>query len=143
MVAESQRHPAYRVLIQVEELGPVRIAQLIATVDTPWRFRTKRPFWKYLGLVVETRTTADHEMRAEAEEAVRPDARVEPGPQPAAEDGVQKRRHACLPGAYGEYYQRLLETGMREEMARLAVARKLATVLAVWIVERVSTWGGS
>ena len=41
--------------------------------------------------------------------------------------------HACHCGAYREYYERLLKTGMREEMARLAVARKLsATVLAVW-----------
>jgi transposase len=61
MVAESQRQPAYRVLA-VEELGPLRIAQLMATVDTSWRFRTKRPFWKYLELAVETRTTTDHEI---------------------------------------------------------------------------------
>jgi hypothetical protein len=41
--------------------------------------------------------------------------------------------HASHCGAYREYYEGLLKTGMRAEMARLAVARKLsATVLAVW-----------
>src|SRR5919197_1242294 len=46
MVAESRRHPAHGVLSQVPELGPVRVAQIMATVDTPFRFRTKRTFWK-------------------------------------------------------------------------------------------------
>ena len=137
MVAESKRQPAYRVLIQVAELGPVRIAQLIGTVDTPWRFRTKRPFWKYLGLAVETRTTADHEI-----ENGRVQKRKKQFVQTRGLNPDYNRRlkmvfksaatHACH-GAYRDYYQGLLETGMREEMARLAVARKLAaTVLAVW-----------
>ncbi len=62
MVAESTKHEAHRILSQVPELGPVRVAQIIATVDTPYRFRTKRPFWNYLGLAVETRTSSDHEV---------------------------------------------------------------------------------
>ena len=41
--------------------------------------------------------------------------------------------HACHCGAYREYYEGLLKNGMREEMARLSVARKLAAVvLSVW-----------
>jgi transposase len=137
MVTESKRHPAYRVLNQVAELGPVRIAQLIATVDTPWRFRTKRPFWKYLGLAVETRTSADHEI-----EAGQVRKRRKQFVQTRGLNQDYNRRlklvfksaatHACH-GAYREYYEGLLQTGMREEMARLAVTRKLAaTVLAVW-----------
>jgi transposase len=137
MVAESKRHPAYRVLIQVAELGPVRIAQLIATVDTPWRFRTKRPFWKYLGLAVETRTTADHEIEAGHVRKRRKQFVQTRGLNPDYNRRLKMvfksaATHACH-GAYREYYQGLLETGIREEMARLAVARKLAaTVLAVW-----------
>jgi transposase len=137
MVTESKRQPAYRVLIQVAELGPVRIAQLMGTVDRPWRFRTKRPFWKYLGLAVETLTTADHEI-----ETGRVRKRKKQFVQARGLNRDYNRRlklvfksaatHACH-GAYREYYQGLLETGMREEMARLAVARKLAaTVLALW-----------
>jgi transposase len=138
MVAESKRHPAYRVLSGVAELGPIRVAQLMATVDTPHRFRTKRPFWKYLGLAVVTRSTADHEI-----EAGRVRQRKKQVIQTRGLNEDDNRRlkmvfksaatHACHCGAYREYYEGLLKTGMREEMARLAVARKLAaTVLAVW-----------
>jgi len=137
MVAESTRHEAHRILSQVPELGPVRVAQIIATVDTPFRFRTKRPFWNYLGLAVESRTSADHEVV---------DGRVQKRKKVIQTRGLNEdynRRlksifksaavHASGCGAYKEYYEGLLQGGMREEMARLAVARKLAaTVLAVW-----------
>ena len=62
MIAESRRHEAEPILSQVPELGLVRVAQIIATVDTPFRFRTKRLFWKYLGLPVEMSSSSDHEV---------------------------------------------------------------------------------
>jgi transposase len=138
MVAESKRHPAYQILSQVAELGPVRIAQIIPTVETPWRFRTKRPFWKYLGLAVETRTTADHEIedgrvRKRRKQVVQTRGLNEDYNRRLKSIFKSAATHACHCGAYREYYQNLLQGGMREEMARLAVARKLAaTVLAVW-----------
>lgn len=137
MVTESTKHEAHQVLRSVPELGPIRIAQIIATVDSPYRFRTKRPFWNYLGLAVVTKTTADHEVV---------DGRVRKRKKAVQTRGLNEdynRRlkmifksaatHACGCGAYKEYYEGLLRAGMRSEMARLAVARKLAaTVLAVW-----------
>ena len=36
-------------------LGPIRAATLIARVQTPHRFRSKRQFWAYCGLALETR----------------------------------------------------------------------------------------
>ena len=137
MIAESKRHAAHQVLSQVPELGPIRVAQIIATVDTPHRFRTKRQFWSYLGLAVETRSSADHEVV---------EGRVRRRKKPVETRGLNEdynRRlksvfksaasHACSCGVYKEYYEGLLASGMREEMARLSVARKLAAaVLAVW-----------
>src|SRR5258708_24773837 len=41
--------------------GPVRVALLLATMQTPWRFRTKRHLWAYAGLAVVTRTSAEYE----------------------------------------------------------------------------------
>jgi transposase len=49
MLGESRRHEANKLLQQIPELGPIRVAQIIATIDTPHRFRTKRPLWAYLG----------------------------------------------------------------------------------------------
>jgi len=48
MLKESRRHPAYATLKQIPVLGPVRIAQILAKVASPHRFRTKRQF----GLIV-------------------------------------------------------------------------------------------
>jgi len=43
-------------------LGPVRVAEILAIMATPWRFRTKRQAWPYVGLAVVTRSSADHEL---------------------------------------------------------------------------------
>jgi len=137
MIVESRQHQAYGILSQVPELGPVRVAQIIATVDTPFRFRTKRPFWAYLGLAVESRSSADHEVMNGR--VGRRKVKIET--RGLNEDYNRRLKsvfksaatHACSCGVYKEYYTRLVEGGMRPEMARLSVARKLAAaVLAVW-----------
>jgi transposase len=137
MIAESRRHEAQPVLLQVPELGMVRVAQIIATVDTPFRFRTKRPFWAYLGLAVETRSSADHELTNGR--VSRRKVKIET--RGLNEDYNRRLKsvfksaatHACSCGVYKEYYNKLVSGGMRPEMARLSGARKLAAaVLAVW-----------
>ena len=60
LVAECRRHPASKVLLKVPTLGVVRVAQLIAAVVTPHRFRSKRQFWSYCGPAVVTRSSADY-----------------------------------------------------------------------------------
>ncbi len=133
MIAEGQRQGAYRILSQVPGLGPIRVAQIIASVDTPHRFRTKRPFWAYLGLAVETRSSADHEVV---------EGRVRRSKKQVQTGGINEdynRRlksvfkstatHACTCAPYKPDYERLLEQGMRPEMARLAVARKMAATV--------------
>ena len=62
MVKEARRQTAYLWLMSVPKLGSVSVAQLIAVVGTPHRFRSKRQFWTYVGLAVVTRSTADHEV---------------------------------------------------------------------------------
>ena len=44
LVAESQRHPESRLLETIPGMGLVRVAQSMAIVVTPHRFRTKRQF---------------------------------------------------------------------------------------------------
>jgi transposase len=63
MLAEAGRDPAWRVLRAIPFLGPVRVALLLATLQTPWRFRTKRHLWAYAGVAVVTPSSADHERR--------------------------------------------------------------------------------
>ncbi len=59
MLVESRRHPIARILQTAPGFGPIRVAQLIPIVVTPWRFRTKRQFWSYCGFGIVTRSSSD------------------------------------------------------------------------------------
>jgi transposase len=48
MLREVRRQASYSVLMSVPRLGAVSVAQLIAVVGTPHRFRSKRQFWTYV-----------------------------------------------------------------------------------------------
>ena len=50
LLVESKKHPAWKFLRSIPALGPIRAAVLMAIVQTPHRFRTKRPLWRYAGL---------------------------------------------------------------------------------------------
>lgn len=137
MLQESRRHAASQLLLQIPEFGPVRIAQIIASVGSPQRFRSKRQFWSYIGLAVVTRSSSDYRLV---------DNRMQKQRQAAQNRGLNTNYNhrlksvfkaaalgAAKNDAYREYYERLLAAGTRAELARLTLARKLAaTVLAVW-----------
>ena len=59
MIAEAGRDPAWKRLQSIPFMGPVRVSLLLATMQTPWRFRTKRNLWAYSGLAVVTHSSAD------------------------------------------------------------------------------------
>jgi transposase len=42
LLAESGKHSATKLLRQIPSIGPIRAALLIAVMQTPHRFRTKR-----------------------------------------------------------------------------------------------------
>lgn len=60
LLAESRNHPASRTLRQIPCIGPIRAAVLIALIQTPHRFRSKRQLWAYSGLALETHTSAEY-----------------------------------------------------------------------------------
>ena len=60
LLAESRKHPAVKVLRQIPFIGPMRAAQLVALMQTPHRFRSKRQLWTYSGLAVETHDSAQY-----------------------------------------------------------------------------------
>jgi hypothetical protein len=51
--------PIIKVLATAPGIGSVRASQMVATVVTPHRFRTKRQFWAYCGLAVVTVSSSD------------------------------------------------------------------------------------
>jgi transposase len=137
MVNEVKSHPAYKVLKQVKTLGPVRIAEIIAVVRSPFRFRTKRQFWPYCGLAVRTASSGDYvivngNVRRKAK---RPATR---GLNSNYNREMKKVfKGAALQGTitepFKQYYEGLTARGMKPEMARLTLARKIAAItLTVW-----------
>jgi len=60
LLAESRKHSATKLLRQIPCIGPIRAALLIALIQTPWRFRTKRQLWAYSGLAIETHSSAEY-----------------------------------------------------------------------------------
>jgi Transposase IS116/IS110/IS902 family len=62
LILECRKHSETKLLRTVPWLGPIRVALLIGRVQTPHRFRSKRQFWAYCGLALETRSSADYQM---------------------------------------------------------------------------------
>ncbi len=138
MIAEAKRDPAWSVLRAIPFLGPVRVALLLATMQTPWRFRTKRHLWAYAGLAVVTKSSADYTLVAG--QAVR--RRRAP-----MNRGLNRNHNRVLknvfkgaataatgrPGPLQDFYHSMITRGMREELARVTLTRKLAAItLRLW-----------
>jgi transposase len=138
MIAESRKHAAEKVLRSIPTLGPVRVAVLMAVVQTPHRFRTNKKFWTYTGLGLVTRSSADYRIV---------DGQVTRSRKRSLILGLNLNHNHLLKdifkeaaatavaheGPFHEFYTRRLAAGMSPEIARVAVARKLATVvLNVW-----------
>ena len=137
MLKEARRQAAYPWLMSVPQLGAVSVAQLIAIVGTPHRFRSKRQFWTYVGLAVVTRTSADHEV---VEGLLRRSRR------PVATRGLNRNHNhllkrvfknaassACYRGPFKAAYDARIAQGMEPSLARLTIARQLSAItLAIW-----------
>jgi len=138
MVAEARRDPAWEVLRSIPFFGPVRVALLLATLKTPWRFRTKRNLWGYGGLAVVTESSADYEfgrgrvVRRRRQPLTRG---LNPNHNRVVKEVFKGAATAATgrPGALRDFYEARVARGMRPEMARLTLARKLAALtLRLW-----------
>lgn len=138
MVAEARRDPAWAVLRTIPFLGPVRVALILATMKTPWRFRTKRNLWAYAGLAVVTQSSADHDFvqGRPVRRRRRPLTRGLNRNHNRILKSVFKGAAAAAvgrPGPLQDLYRAMIARGMRPDMARLSLARKLAAVtLRLW-----------
>src|SRR5271169_1647118 len=62
LIVECRKHNETKLLRTVPWLGPIRVALLIGKVQTPHRFRSKRQFWAYCGLALETRASGEYRL---------------------------------------------------------------------------------
>ena len=60
LLLEVKKHKAWKLLRQIPGIGPIRAAVLMAVLQTPHRFRTKRQLWTYSGLGLETHDSGEY-----------------------------------------------------------------------------------
>jgi transposase len=138
LLAESAAHQATKRLRQIPSIGPIRAALLMALLQTPHRFRTKRQLWAYSGLGIETHDSGEHRYV---------DGELRRSKKKASVRGLNRNYNRDLknlfkgaamqasvqPGPLREFYAALLAKGIRPEMARLTLARKMAAItLTMW-----------
>ena len=138
VVREARKHQGCRLLKTVPGIGWLRAATVVAHVATPFRFRTKRQFWSYCGFGVVTWSSDDWEMI---------DSKLIRKRRPVSTRGLNRKHNRNLKrafkgaartastgnGVFKPHYEALVSSGMRESLARLTVARKIAaTNLTIW-----------
>jgi transposase len=138
LLEESGKHKASKLLRQIPSIGPIRAALLIAILQTPHRFRTKRQLWTYSGFGIETHDSAEHCFV---------DGQLKHSKKPQQVRGLNRNYNhdlknlfksaatnaAAKPGPLQEFYVALVNRGIRPEMARLSLARKIAAItLTIW-----------
>lgn len=137
-LAESRKHTATNWLRGIPTIGPIRAALLIAIIQTPYRFRTKRQLWTYSGLAIDTRDSAQYRYV---------DGQLQRSKKPQQLRGLNQNHNHDLKaifksaatkatteaGPFQDFYDALLAKGRKPAMARLTLARKIAAItLIVW-----------
>jgi transposase len=138
LLAESKKHRTWKLLRQIPGIGPIRAALLIALMQTPHRFRTKRQLWNYSGLGLETHDSAQYRVV---------EGQLQRSKKPVTLRGLNKNhnhdlkdifkgaamRASSAAGPVHDFYEALLTKGRKPTMARLTLVRKVAAItLIVW-----------
>ena len=138
LLLEGKKHKAWRLLRLIPGIGPIRAALLIALIQTPHRFRTKRQLWTYSGLGLETHDSAQYRVV---------EGQLKRSPKSVTLRGLNQDHNRDLKdifkgaatrvsssrGPLRDFYENLLAQGKKPTMARLTLARKIAAItLIVW-----------
>jgi hypothetical protein len=140
LLEEAKTHPIIRKLATAPGMGPIRTAQVVAITANPHRFRTRRQYWSYCGFGIVARSSSDWVQGK--------DGRWERS-QVQQTRGLTRKRHPLLKSVFKgaattviaqlpehplhKDYERMLAAGIKPNLAKLTVARKIAaTVLSMW-----------
>ncbi len=138
LVAEARRQPGWKALRSISFLGDIRVAEILAIIRTPFRFRTKRNLWAYVGLAVVTHSSADQEFV---------DGRLRRRHKVALTRGLNRNHNPILKavfkgaanaarakaGPLRDLYEASLARGVKEDLAKVTLARKIVSVaLRLW-----------
>jgi transposase len=138
LLRESHKHAAVKRLRQIPSIGPIRSALLVALLQTPHRFRTKRQLWAYSGFAVETHDSGEYRWVRGKLQRNRERITVRGLNDNHNPDLKNLFKGAAIsastrPGPLQDFYLARVAKGMRPTMARLTLARKIATItLTLW-----------
>lgn len=138
LTEEAEKVDVVRLLSTAPGIGRIRASQIVATVLTPHRFRTRAQFWAYCGLGVVMRSSSDWR---------KTDSGWQRG-EVAQTRGLNKNRQPLLKDVFkgaartvlsmkehplNQRYQHQLSAGQKPNLAQLTLARRIAAaVLAMW-----------
>jgi transposase len=138
LLAEGRQHRAMNLLRQIPSIGPIRAVLLMALIQTPHRFRTKRQLWAYSGLALKTSISGEYRFvegqrrRSKKLLAIRGLNANHNHDLKNIFKGAAIRA-AAVPGPFQQFYADRVAAGMKPAMARLTLARKIAAItLIVW-----------
>jgi hypothetical protein len=140
LLAEARKHREWHVLKTCPGLGPIRTAELLPVVVTPYRFRSRSGFWAYCGLGIVMRSSSDW-VRTPSGEWVKTAVERTRGLNQNFNHtlkGLFKRAATTVIGRAEDeplyhHYERFLDGGTKPNLAKLTLARQIAAMaLAVW-----------
>jgi transposase len=138
MIAEARHQPGWKVLRSIPFLGPIRVALILAIVGTPFRFRTKRNLWPYVGLAVVTRSSADQRFdggQLKRRQRAPLTRGLNRNHNPVLKSVFKGAANAATgwPGPLRDFYEASRARGVRDELAKVTLARKIVSLtLRLW-----------
>ena len=140
MLAEARKHREWHVLTTCPGLGPIRTAELLPVVVTPYRFQSRSNFWAYCGLGVVMRSSSDW-VRDPSGQWMKVPVQQTRGLNRNFNRTLKHVFKGAATTVIGRaaddpvyhHYERLLDGGTKPNLAKLTIARQIAAIaLALW-----------
>jgi len=124
----AQRHPVAKRFLKIPGYGVIRAMTFLVMVDTPFRFSSPQKLWRYAGLGLRRKQSGEAR-RGD----LRPDQQYNRRLKVLAKGAMERAIKAPDRNPFAVIYQRLMEKGVKDSLARLTVARKMLSVpWAMW-----------
>ena len=132
LIRHSKDYEIIQYWSQVPGIALIRATTMLAYLDTPWRFSSKKKLWKYCGVGLKRATSGTDKYgqpkrgRLFLNRAV--NRRLKAAVKGAAMSAINQKKNV-----FAYEYERMLGNGLTEANAFHAVARKLLSVMwAMW-----------
>jgi transposase len=133
---EARKHAATKILQGIPGIGPVRAAVILGIAGTPHRFRSKRQFWTYCGLVVVSKVTSKYELvdgrisRSKKQPLVRG---LNHNYSRTLKEVFRGAAKTAAAGAWKSHFDAMVANDQDPALALLTIARKITSItLALW-----------